>query len=370
MNALIKEAIENEKKYIKKTTTFKQYATRGGNKFDKDFFDVEQIVSNLVSSTELDKNSEDDFSDFKLIRDAIGLNDVSGFNTSKEIMDIFEQTFMYADDPADKSCTDIGKVSSRFFIQTAFAKLLHSFNASSAGFVGERLVAGLLGGSTVPVGTGDIADIQVGSTGISLKIKEKGIDGSIQGLCNTFGIPYINNNGKYQKPTQKHVNLFYVIGQKDLSDPKSPKLTFLCFEVSRDGILEIIKDNSSIIDNANEDYYDLSLKTTREKIYKETFLNFGSYSNLDSAGGEKGIVSNSVLIGNYSLDYSIDKVNNSRASLGGALADTLYGMNNFLSDIKEKLMAYSLDPSGTNLNNLLTTIMNVNDFKESVLKNC
>ena len=116
-------------------------------------------------------------------------------------------------------------------VNSALGTIINDFNAASAGFVNERLMAGLMGGKTIPATEGStIADIQVGNCGISLKLKKEGVKGSGVDLLRTLGIPHIyTDEGQeydYSKISPLYKDgLYYLIGAKQ-GDKKTTSVVF------------------------------------------------------------------------------------------------------------------------------------------------
>ena len=121
---------------------FQKYLTKtaGG----KGYFDVQELVSNLIAGTELEKDNKTlakkSDSYFALIRQR---QNAGTLNTNQEILQYLNGIFGVRETTPDEACTDVATLSNSFLINTAFAMILRTFNESAAGFVSERLIAGL-----------------------------------------------------------------------------------------------------------------------------------------------------------------------------------------------------------------------------------
>ena len=139
---------QDDLSYVKKSGEFTKYAKKKASK--EMIFDVDQIITNLIRSTEYTTTTREDH--YALLRSKF--NPSKSFSSSEQIMNFLKDVFEVTDTTDEDSCVDIGSVSARYLINSALGTIINDFNAASAGFVNERLMAGLMGGNTIPATEG------------------------------------------------------------------------------------------------------------------------------------------------------------------------------------------------------------------------
>ena len=353
---------------------------------------VDQLITNLVIGTELkvgkppkegdqDKRLPED-KDFHLYRLALGLKDVpTTVSDVKNLEFLFSQVFE-PDMLDEDECATIEQQTAKFLVRSSMSRILGAFNRQSAGFVNERLLAGLLGGVTVPLGSDTIADILIGDAGVSLKLIQPGpVEGSVASLLETLGIPLTITgipvkekaiNPKTNKKTVKqytkkivntnnnprHTNgLFYILSSKT----KDEKISVTMFEVKKDVIIEILKGSGAVLGEDNITYEIAYGKFSKFK----TAIFLGSASNklLANKSKEETAGVSDLRTLKFELQRSITASNAEINLLGEQMRKTLQGLNKHLTDIKTTITTYCLNPSYDNYNSMLKELKKSNTFQ-------
>ena len=161
----------------------------------EEFLNIDSIISMFVARTETEGTEVSLEESFEILRQ---FNKPGSLTTPQGLNDYLVSFFQSREntDTDFGQCTDIGTISKRILINSAYSKILTNYNAASAGFVNEAFLAKLLGGDVVTTNTkigsfNNIADLEVGELGISLKTKARGVKGSAADLITTLGIPHV-----------------------------------------------------------------------------------------------------------------------------------------------------------------------------------
>jgi hypothetical protein len=208
---------------------------------DKQFLKVDRIVNAILSRKEKSAagrvgkmSAKEGLETVKKFNQGI-IDEASSNPTCQAINRALMSYFDFK--PQETSCKDIASTMSGMLSNAAYNSILERFDASSAGFENEKLVAYLLDGQQVSTASkigeskyDDIADLFIasGKVGISLKTKLKGVSGSYLNLLATLGQPFKVLKRKkliaqFDPPSESesYDKLFYVFYGKPQKKSKS-----------------------------------------------------------------------------------------------------------------------------------------------------
>lgn len=333
----------------------------GDKKPSGEFLNIDSIISMFVARTETDNTETSLEESFEILRQ---FNKPGNLATPQELNDYLVSFFQSREntDTDFGQCTDIGTISKRILINSAYSKILTSYNAASAGFVNEAFLAKLLGGDVVTTNTkigsfNNIADLEVGGIGISLKTKARGVKGSPLDLITTLGIPHIyTSKGKADRPGISTVynhdpvypnGLYYVFFGKPRGDKTSNIFSITTALITRESVIEWLEQVPGL--EKNQDGYYVTNHKLSEPILKTgtNFLKTSVDYRRFKPGSPLGIaaVASEDLIFENQLEFTKLQA----ATLGEELTKTLNLLNGYFSALQKSIMTYASDPSPQNL---------------------
>ena len=193
LNKLIKQVMqENRLKEIKEekggieTKTTKESSSAFG-------LSLEELTSIISTGTETDKVLQSADSALAVFKSNVNIQfDYSSASTlanSYSFLDFSDEMVL------KEKCDSLGGLMSKMSLVSGLVSIKNQFNRQAGGFVNEAYIANLMGGKTVPVGTGGVEDISIDQggkrIGISLKVKKsEKLGGSFTNLCETLSIPF------------------------------------------------------------------------------------------------------------------------------------------------------------------------------------
>ncbi len=348
---------------------------------DKQFLQVDRIVNAILSRKE-----ESAAGRVKEMSVEESLETVKNFNTSliqqvassPSCTAINQALISYFDfKPKETTCKDISSTMSGLLANAAYNTILERFDASSAGFENEKLVAYLLDGTQIETNTkiddtsyDDIADLSVagGRVGISLKTKKKGVSGSYLNLLATLGVKFKVVKGKRvskvftPKQDKYPGGLFYVFYGKP-QGKKSPNLNFFSIttaHVTKESAMKMTRDAT-----IDEDGY-LILKSY--EIDKPDFLRTSYHYTKFADQGFKGFAD--VQSVQFSPKETIKLVKNDADFLEDKLVQTLNMLNIYFGSIEDAIMSYSINPTPQKLQAFATVMKNLSRLKIQEITTC
>ncbi len=425
----IEEEMLQEKedpKGLAKITKGKGGATGTGySKESEDLLGVEQIIQNLITGTELKRSKTGEYEgmnkDFEMIRRSFSLTPSGKTITdSDDLLERFKVFFDVGQRVQQQACSNLQQGLAKVLLKTAFTSILTNYNPSTGGFVGERFVSGLLGGTSVATNSGTIADIIVGDTGISLKIKEKGTSGSTMDLLRTLGIvvkqrvpnpnyvdsvPESDTNPQYILEVDSRANttvpihsggLYYLFVRKQVSkkddtgaaaEKKYVGANFIAMKITRENLLaEIVKNFKSqirnktlAVDTSNYEIHYLRSSGVSRRSNIESKIRSNSVLGITGALKNPTAVKNKWGVGDFKeaaynavvFSSRQDQTsNNDFKDQNEEIYESLIGLNAFMISIKKKLLQYSLNPTLENLNTLIKELKVSVDFFGDNIDKC
>ena len=111
---------------------------------------------------------------------------------------------------------------------------------------------------------------------------------------------------------------------------------------------------------------------TNEKnaIEKGSFLSIAGYTSRGKEKFTDAVGVQDLEISQFELSTSQGDVNKKKEFLGNSLGTTLYGLNNYLSNLKTAIIQYSVNPTTSNLGVLLDALKEAERFNVAALRKC
>ena len=161
-------------------------------KFSNFDLGLREIMGILSIGTETEKIRVSTLNATKQYLDSYGFQ--AKYTSAKDLVESFRVFDLNSEEIKRLRCSSLGGLMSKYAIISGLVSIMEQFNAQAAGFVNEAFISLLLGGKTVPVGTGGIEDLVVDADGeaigISLKTKKATkLGGSLLNLTETLNIP-------------------------------------------------------------------------------------------------------------------------------------------------------------------------------------
>tara|TARA_Y100000592_G_scaffold14198_2_gene20205 strand:+ start:503 stop:1675 length:1173 start_codon:yes stop_codon:yes gene_type:complete len=346
---------------------------------DKQFLEVDRIVNAILARKE--RTAAGRVQEISL---EDSLETVKGFNTSliqqvsssPSCKSINEALISYFDfKPKETSCRDISSTMSGLLANAAYNTILERFDASSAGFENEKLVAYLLDGAQVETNTkiddtsyDDIADLSIagGRVGISLKTKKKGVSGSYLNLLATLGVKFKVVKGKKvskvftPKQDKYPGGLFYVFYGKPQAKTSLNFFSITTAHVTKESAMRMTRDAT-----VDEDGY-LMLKSY--EIDKPDFLRTSYHYTKFADQGFKGFAD--VQSVQFSPEETIKLVKNDADFLEDKLVQTLNMLNVYFGSIEDAIMNYSINPTPQKLQAFATVMKNLSKLRIQEITTC
>lgn len=349
--------------------------------------DVDRIVKNIFSSKDYSAPPKE--KSFATLRDFNSAKISSMEASTQSISDTLHSYFLVNADQSE--CTDIGTTLNKMLINAAYMEIIKFYNASSAGFENEKLVAFLLNGKVIPAGTQDIADIKIDDKGIgiSLKTKKKGVKGSYRDLLHTLGVPYKYYDSPYSVPTAikngikpdigdnktpLHENgLFYVFFQKEGSE-EDPTFQIYVAEVTAESAIAMATPqylDPSVKGFIDEGYLNFNQKTLKHINSAKTFL--GTTKEFQKLGTSSknphfGIANfyQRDVDGKKALQMGKQQATN----ISQEFVKTLNTLNIYMSIIADSITNYSVKPTAENLTKFQSVLEQMSFFDFKTVTSC
>ena len=185
-------------------------SSQGGKTTSNLGLDIAEIISILSVGTESEKILKSSGAAIDTLLSSFQ------FRPSLDSAQSLAQSFSFFDLQTEsvkkERCSSFGALLSKYSLSAGLIAILDQFNASTSGLVNEAFVAKILGGQTVPAGSGGIEDVQIkqgdSTIGISLKTKKVArLGGSLTQLLETLGI-------SFYKPAKRNKKGEYTTGVK------------------------------------------------------------------------------------------------------------------------------------------------------------
>tara|TARA_R110000824_G_scaffold67881_2_gene175808 strand:+ start:5261 stop:6481 length:1221 start_codon:yes stop_codon:yes gene_type:complete len=347
----------------------------------KDFLDIGNIVTMFVSRTETketDISVEESFNVLKQFNKPENLDTAAGLNDY--LISFFQSKEKSATEFGE--CTDIGTISKRLLINSAYSRILSNYNESAAGFVNEAFLSKLLGGAVVSTGSkitgtifNDIADLGFSEgalIGVSLKTKKSGVKGSIVDLLATVGVPfkYTDNRGKmvtFEGGASPYPGgLFYVFFGKPRGSAGG---SLDRFSITTARVTpESASDYVASYDIPMQDGYFIINPENRLKPEKDSRGLLGAGKDYSKFGSIRGVADHASedLIFNKQKEFNKLQAE----ALGEELTKTLNTLNAYFSSLQKSIMTYASDPSPNNLESFQRFLLKSANFEIEKLLIC
>ena len=264
------------------------------------------------------------------------------FSSSQSLVDSFKFFDFKSQEVLREKCDSLGGLMSKLALSAGLISISEYFNRAAAGFVNEAFLASLMGGQSVPVGSGGIEDLFVESAGkrvgISLKVKASPkLGGSFGQLLETLGIPYYLDISKTKTNPVKRIRETTEVRIVDTAKGKRIYVTPDENPINDGGLyyLAFVKTNNSITIRA--------YKITAQDIIKSnTKTDDGHYS---MNGLNKVLQANEPRVsdkGGYTLQASMspDEFNKVLQEEMSEVFESLTTLDGWYGQLKEKLISY------------------------------
>jgi hypothetical protein len=305
--------------------------------------DLGEIVSILSVGTDSKKVLDSSSAAIDTLKSTFGFK--PNFNSASSFAQSFSFFDLQTDAVKKERCSSFGSLLSKYALSAGLIAILEQFNGQAAGFVNEAYIAKILGGQTVPVGTGGIEDIRIGpetgpQIGISLKTRKIAtLGGSLGYLMETLGVSYYKNStGTTPKAGIKTTRDSTQVARKEGADKvfatvdENPSVSVLYY-------LSFVKGTPLQINvyKITKDDLDLSKAEPIATEGGRVYYNIDKVNNILAMSTPK---TNEQATYELTGDYSIEGFNNALRENAAEVFESLKALDAWYGGLKEGLITY------------------------------